>query len=406
MEMLKRKLKFLAVCFAVLIVIVAIRVAYEQHDSRRVINDDTLEREITEIVHNFPEAPNVEEKVRPWDSELPALVSKDIEYLENDPSLNWIEYKFHEWRIYIRVDGDGNPYISMDGTGHPYLYDFSNFSFYSTEKNGKSALVLYGYDLNSFETYTFYEGDYDYDHLTYNKTIPFTEKESFAYTRGDYTVCFPDDRDVVYVYKDGLIVSDEYVIEPSIHKMWNGLIISKTCELEMLYVVENEEGKVEIRFEPVGKLKDSYERYSSIKVEGIDELYVEIPVFNENDRMIVAAPKDWDTYIATRKGETPENPNYGMELIPLDKSTFKRVEFECHKSGGLTEHTWWVAYIVFDINGREIRYSYTVNGYDKDMPCPSELPEKKTVTTEGEFWDFITTIRETYKLYYDYPDGE
>lgn len=400
MEMLKRKLRTLGFAFAVVMVIVGIMFVYEQVVSRRITNDTVIERNITSIVHYFPEAPSVEEKGIPWDSELPNLIFKDIEYLKKNTQFKWLKYSFYDYEFYIGIDEENEPFIQMSGYDCPYITNGKNFSFYS---HGEKGLELYVYDIG-FYGYVFTKDRYSKVYSTLNSTIPFSEKDSFAYARGEYTVCFPRDRDVVYAYKDGNIVSDEFYIGPTKQRFYSGMILTDTDELKMLYLIPKEDGTAEFRIEPIGKLSNCQWNNDVVEIDGSWDFYVEFPLFFTGGEMLVPIPKDWDTFLTLRKGINPENPNYEMELVPLGKNNFKKAEFECQYASFKGDS--WVTHIMFDLNGREITYTYFVNGYDMRVKLPEgELPKKKVVTSGGEFWDFITTIRETYAQYYDYPEG-
>lgn len=406
MEKLKRKLRTLGWAFVLIMMIIGIRFAYERIDSRRIINDRTLERNITSISHHFEQEPDLDARGIAWENELPQVVSEDIQYLREHEEVSYIEYTWNDWLFEIQIGWDDEPNFNASSRYYynSSLYDASNFSIYTTKDGG---VVVYGNDIGMFVRYEFQKDDYDREYITYNTSVPFTEKDStIVHFGSEYAICFPEAKDKMYVYRDGEIVSEKYEMSNIRYIFGNGLVLTESNELIMLYVIPTDDGRAEIKIEPVGKVPD-VETWEGITIDNSDESYLSLPIFTDEDgRMWMPAPKNWDNLFAARKAKTIDNPNYAMEMVELGKDTFKKAVFQCSTTGSVSSYTHWFVDIIFDVNGREVAYQYSVNGYDRTVECPEgELPETKTVTNAGEFWDFITTIRETYAQYYDYPDG-
>lgn len=405
-EMVKRKIKNAVICLLLAALMVAGVIAYNNYSARPKTDVDnrTVVRDINNICYRFDTEPDFETRGMPWDSEIPEFVSEDIQYLEENTEFWNFKYFWKDWAFEIHLDVNGEPYLTP--INYKFFnaenYEAHNFSIY---RLGDDKLVVYGDCMGSFTRFEFGEGFYDREHLTYNHDVPFSEKKSIIISFGpEYKLCFPEDMNTVYVYKGGEIVSPKYKIENGSHVLWQGLFQTESDKLVMFYVIPTENGKAEIRVENVGDLSGMKEG-DAVKIDTPDERHLSFPVFIDKEgKLWMPAPRDWNTFFSAKKGEIIENANFAMELVQLGKDNFKRAEFELQNSGVSGDS--WVAHIIFDINGREISYTYVVNGYDGGITrAKKELPEEKTVFTEGEFWDFITTIRETYAQYYDYPEG-
>lgn len=403
-KMVKRKIKNSLICLLLAALAIAGAIAYNNFSARPKtdIGNKTVTRDISNICYKFDTEPDFEERGIAWNAEIPEFVNEDLQYLKENTEFWDFKYFWKDWVFEIHFDGDGEPYLTPINYKifNVENYEAHNFSIY---RLGDDKLVVYGYCMGMFTRFEFGEGTYDREQITYNNSVPFSEKESTIVSFGpEYKLCFPEDGNTVYVYKGGKIVSPKYEIENSRHVFSQGILWTESNSLLMFYVIPTDDGKAEVRMEKIGELPE-VEDWDSVKID--KSSYLSLPRFVDKEgKMWMPVPKDWDTFISTKNGEIVENPNYSMELVTLGKDNFKRVEFK--RQSSILDGDSWVAYIIFDINGREVSYVYFVNGYDKDVNVPEgELPEKKTVTSEGEFWDFITTIRETYAQYYDYPNG-
>ena len=404
--MVKRKIKNSLICLILGALAISGAIAYNNFSSRPKtdIDNKTVTRDINNICYKFDTEPDFEARGIAWNSELPEFVSEDIQYLKENTEFWNFKYFWNDWAFEIHLDVDGEPYLT------PINYKFFNVENYearnfSIYRLGDDKLVVYGYCMGSFTRFEFGENFYDREHITYNNSVPFSENESKIVSFGpDYKLCFSNDANMVYVYKDGEIISPKYKIGDGRHILEQGLYWTESNQLLMFYVIPTDDGKAEIRMEKVGELPEA-EDWKNVEIDNSYDNYLSLPRFTDNEgKMWMVVPKDWNTFISAKNGKIIENPNFEMELVQLDKNNFKRVEFECQHS--ISRGDSWVAHIYFDLNGKEISYNYFVNASDSTVAeAKDELPEKKTVTTEGEFWDFITTIRETYAQYYDYPEG-
>ena len=270
---------------------------------------------------------------------------------------------------------------------------------------GNTRLSLCGYDSGMFIMYSFEkDGKYADRVLTSKASLPFDEKESETITYGEqYLICFSKYKDLVYVYRDGEIVSPKYSFEKPKQTFDNGMIITEDNELEMLYIIPGSDGKVKIRVESIGKVPQSCEQ-TNIKVKSGFGDYLSLPIFiDEFGQNKIPIPQDWNTFILARNGIFLENPNYAIEFESLGRANFKRAIFRSHAKDSEDFDGIWNAEIFFDLNGKETSIKYLVNGYDRNVKLPQELPKEKAVYSIDEFWNFINQIREAYTKYYDYP---
>ncbi len=397
----KKNLKLKATCIVFLLMILGI-VVNVVYSSRRVIEEDTLSRNITNIFYRFDTKLNLSSREIAWDSELPKFVKEDIEYIMENSSIQTINYNFFDWKFYIRLDEENQPYIGLYNEGHPYIWNMRNFSLYMF---GNTRLSLCGYDSGMFIMYSFEkDGKYADRVLTSKASLPFDEKESETITYGEqYLICFSKYKDLVYVYRDGEIVSPKYSFEKPKQTFDNGMIITEDNELEMLYIIPGSDGKVKIRVESIGKVPQSCEQ-TNIKVKSGFGDYLSLPIFiDEFGQNKIPIPQDWNTFILARNGIFLENPNYAIEFESLGRANFKRAIFRSHAKDSEDFDGIWNAEIFFDLNGKETSIKYLVNGYDRNVKLPQELPKEKAVYSIDEFWNFINQIREAYTKYYDYP---
>ena len=76
----KKNLKLKATCIVFLLMILGI-VVNVVYSSRRVIEEDTLSRNITNIFYRFDTKLNLSSREIAWDSELPKFVKEEKEIL-------------------------------------------------------------------------------------------------------------------------------------------------------------------------------------------------------------------------------------------------------------------------------------------------------------------------------------
>ena len=255
----KKNLKLKATCIVFLLMILGI-VVNVVYSSRRVIEEDTLSRNITNIFYRFDTKLNLSSREIAWDSELPKFVKEDIEYIMENSSIQTINYNFFDWKFYIRLDEENQPYIGLYNEGHPYIWNMRNFSLYMF---GNTRLSLCGYDSGMFIMYSFEkDGKYADRVLTSKASLPFDEKESETITYGEqYLICF-----------------SKYSFEKPKQTFDNGMIITEDNELEMLYIIPGSDGKVKIRVESIGKVPQSCEQ-TNIKVKSGFGDYLSLPIF-------------------------------------------------------------------------------------------------------------------------------
>ena len=118
----KKNLKLKATCIVFLLMILGI-VVNVVYSSRRVIEEDTLSRNITNIFYRFDTKLNLSSREIAWDSELPKFVKEDIEYIMENSSIQTINYNFFDWKFYIRLDEENQPYLGE--TISPSLYTYT-----------------------------------------------------------------------------------------------------------------------------------------------------------------------------------------------------------------------------------------------------------------------------------------
>ena len=227
-----------------------------------------------------------------------------------------------------------------------------NFSLYMF---GNTRLSLCGYDSGMFIMYSFEkDGKYADRVLTSKASLPFDEKESETITYGEqYLICFSKYKDLVYVYRDGEIVSPKYSFEKPKQTFDNGMIITEDNELEMLYIIPGSDGKVKIRVESIGKVPQSCEQ-TNIKVKSGFGDYLSLPIFiDEFGQNKIPIPQDWNTFILARNGIFLENPNYAIEFESLGRANFKRAIFRSHAKDSEDFDGIWNAEIFFDLNGKK-----------------------------------------------------